>query len=72
MTNADSSNHWWVLFKEAVQNVGGKLEKPEILLGSTDASFFRQLGIPAIGFSAISNTPDLVHDHNEVHASQCD
>ncbi|KNA12602.1 hypothetical protein SOVF_124430 [Spinacia oleracea] len=65
LTVADSSNPWWFLFEEAIQNVGGILEKPEILLGATDASFFRQRGLPAIGFSAIANTPDRVHDHNE-------
>ncbi|KAL2925792.1 Aminoacylase-1 [Bienertia sinuspersici] len=65
LTVADNSNPWWFLFEEAVQNAGGKLEIPEILLGSTDASFFRQRGLPAIGFSAIANTPDRVHDHNE-------
>lgn len=66
LTVADSSNPWWGLFEKAILDAGGKVEKPEILLGSTDVSFFRQRGLPAIGFSAITNTPDRVHDHNEV------
>ncbi|KAL9238327.1 hypothetical protein vseg_012762 [Gypsophila vaccaria] len=65
LTVADSSNPWWVLFKKAVLDAGGKLEKPEIFFGATDARFFRQQGLPAIGFSPIANTPTLLHDHNE-------
>ncbi|XP_074313155.1 uncharacterized protein LOC141648403 [Silene latifolia] len=65
LTVADSSNPWWTILEEAVLNAGGKLEKPEIFLGSTDARFFRQQGLPAIGFSPIANTPPLFHDHNE-------
>ncbi|KAK9690896.1 hypothetical protein RND81_09G161800 [Saponaria officinalis] len=65
LTVTYSSNPWWILLKEAVLNAGGKLEKPEIFFGSTDARFFRQQGIPAIGFSPIANTPILLHDHNE-------
>lgn len=55
-----------MLLEEAVQGAGGKLEKPEIFRGATDASFYRIRGLPAIGFSAIANTPSLAHDHNEV------
>lgn len=69
LTVADSSNPWWFLFEEAIRSADGKVGKAEILLGSTDASFFRQRGLPAIGFSAIANTPERVHDHNEVHGS---
>ncbi|KAH9621024.1 hypothetical protein KSS87_005307, partial [Heliosperma pusillum] len=65
LTKVDSSNPWWTLLEEAILNAGGKLEKPEIFFGSTDARFFRQQGFPAIGFSPISNTPPLFHDHNE-------
>ncbi|KNA12601.1 hypothetical protein SOVF_124420 [Spinacia oleracea] len=65
VTIADSSNPWWVLLEEAVLNAGGKLEKPDIFRGATDASFFRQRGFPAVGFSPIANTPGLAHDHNE-------
>ncbi|XP_010690576.1 uncharacterized protein LOC104904089 isoform X2 [Beta vulgaris subsp. vulgaris] len=65
LTVADSSNPWWFLFEEAIRSADGKVGKAEILLGSTDASFFRQRGLPAIGFSAIANTPERVHDHNE-------
>lgn len=34
-------------------------------MGGTDSRFIRALGIPAIGFSPMNNTPVLLHDHNE-------
>uniref|UniRef100_A0A183CHP8 M20_dimer domain-containing protein n=1 Tax=Globodera pallida TaxID=36090 RepID=A0A183CHP8_GLOPA len=37
----------------------------EIFIGGTDARHLRQVGIPAIGFSPMINTPILLHDHNE-------
>ncbi|CAM0911981.1 unnamed protein product [Alopecurus aequalis] len=66
MSTADSSNPWWPVFEEAVKRAGGKLGKPEIFPASTDARYFREVGIPAFGFSPMANTPILLHDHNEV------
>lgn len=66
MTPTNSSNPWWSVFKEAIEAVGGKLGKPEILSSTTDARYMRKLGIPALGFSPMTNTPILLHDHNEV------
>ncbi|KAK1307091.1 hypothetical protein QJS10_CPA10g00071 [Acorus calamus] len=65
VTAVDSSNPWWTLFERAVKKAGGKLSKPEIFPAATDARYFRDLGIPAIGFSPMANTPVLLHDHNE-------
>ncbi|XP_078443462.1 peptidase M20/M25/M40 family protein [Wolffia australiana] len=65
ITPVDSSNPWWALLENAVKEAGGELSKPEIFPASTDARYFRQLGLPAIGFSPIANTPSLLHDHNE-------
>ncbi|GAB4853000.1 hypothetical protein Ancab_017189 [Ancistrocladus abbreviatus] len=65
LTATDSSNPWWVLLEEAIEKANGKLGKPEIFPASTDARYFRQLGLPAIGFSPMANTPILLHDHNE-------
>ncbi|KAJ0965086.1 hypothetical protein J5N97_026224 [Dioscorea zingiberensis] len=62
---ADSSNPWWTLLEEAVKKANGKLSKPEIFPASTDARYFRELGLPAFGFSPMANTPVLLHDHNE-------
>ncbi|KAL6506779.1 hypothetical protein OROHE_022216 [Orobanche hederae] len=65
ITAIDSSNLWWALLEEAIRKANGKLGKPEIFPASTDARFFREVGVPAIGFSPMANTPILLHDHNE-------
>ncbi|CAL9217839.1 unnamed protein product [Arabidopsis halleri] len=65
MTPANDSNPWWSIFKQAVEATGGKLAKPEILASTTDSRFLRTLGIPVFGFSPMTNTPILLHDHNE-------
>ncbi|XP_007043100.2 PREDICTED: aminoacylase-1 [Theobroma cacao] len=64
-TAIDKSNPWWTLLEEAIKKANGKIGKPEIFPASTDARYFRQLGLPAIGFSPMANTPLLLHDHNE-------
>lgn len=66
MTLTNASNPWWLVFEQAITFVGGKLAKPEILASTTDARYIRQRGIPVINFSPMSNTPILLHDHNEV------
>ncbi|MBA0828941.1 hypothetical protein Goarm_013566 [Gossypium armourianum] len=65
VTATDSSNPWWTLLEEAIKKANGKIGKPEIFPASTDAQIFRKLGLPAIGFSPMANTPILLHDHNE-------
>ncbi|XP_057973541.1 uncharacterized protein LOC131161641 [Malania oleifera] len=65
MASTNDSNPWWVIFKQAITAAGGKLAKPEILASTTDARYMRQMGIPALGFSPMVNTPILLHDHNE-------
>ena len=39
--------------------------EPEIFPAATDSRFIRKLGVPALGFSPMKNTPILLHDHNE-------
>ncbi|KAK1360873.1 N-acyl-aliphatic-L-amino acid amidohydrolase [Heracleum sosnowskyi] len=65
LTATDESNHWWSLLEGAITEANGKLENPEIFPASTDARYFRDRGLPAIGFSPMANTPILLHDHNE-------
>ncbi|KAK8649149.1 hypothetical protein V6N13_129883 [Hibiscus sabdariffa] len=65
MTLTNESNPWWPVFKQAIEAAGGKLSRPEILASTTDARFMRERGIPALGFSPMTNTPILLHDHNE-------
>ncbi|KAL0673993.1 hypothetical protein Bca4012_001974 [Brassica carinata] len=65
LTGNDNSNPWWGLLQNAVNEAGGKTSEPEIFPASTDSRYFRKAGLPAFGFSPISNTPSLLHDHNE-------
>lgn len=37
----------------------------EIFPAATDCRFLRRAGIPSLGFSPMSRTPVLLHDHNE-------
>jgi len=64
-TATNASNPWWLTFERAIASAGGELSKPEILSSTTDSRFARQLGIPALGFSPMTRTPILLHDHNE-------
>lgn len=36
-----------------------------VFMAATDARFVRQMKVPAIGFSPIRNTPNLLHKHDE-------
>ncbi|XP_055522517.1 aminoacylase-1B-like [Wyeomyia smithii] len=67
-TKLDGSNSYWVAFKNAIDELGLKV-KPQIFPGGTDSRYIRGIGIPAIGFSPMNNTPVLLHDHDEfLHA----
>ncbi|XP_066970655.1 aminoacylase-1-like [Macrobrachium rosenbergii] len=60
----DGKNPWWDAFSSACKKE--KLEiDTEIFPASTDSKYIRMLGIPALGFSPINNTPILLHDNNE-------
>lgn len=41
----------------------------QVFPGGTDSRYIRALGIPAIGFSPMNNTPVLLHDHDEFIAA---
>ena len=38
---------------------------PSVFPAATDSRFIRRVGIPALGFSPMNNTPVLLHDHDE-------
>ncbi|KAB0792729.1 hypothetical protein PPYR_14688 [Photinus pyralis] len=63
-TKLDHSNPFWIAFRTASEKMGLKV-KTEIFTGGTDSRYLRQVGIPALGFSPMNNTPILLHDHNE-------
>jgi aminoacylase len=65
LTSRDETvNPYWGVFKKSCNEMNLKLAE-EIFPGGTDSRFLREIGIPAFGFSPISNTPILLHDHNE-------
>lgn len=63
-TKTDDSNVFWKGFREATEELKLKI-KPQIFPAGTDAAYLRAVGIPAIGFSPMINTPVLLHDHDE-------
>ncbi|XP_065213068.1 aminoacylase-1A-like [Planococcus citri] len=63
-TPMDESNPWWMVFKHEIEKMGLKWKKITSP-GASDNRYIRELGIPAIGFSPINNTPVLLHDNNE-------
>jgi len=64
LTSTKSDNPWWVAFNSVFTEM--KLDmKLEIFPAATDSRFLRQIGLPAIGFSPMNDTPVLLHDHNE-------
>jgi len=63
-TKIDSSNQFWLAFKKAVDGLGLKI-RTQVFPGGTDSRYIREVGIPAIGFSPMNNTPILLHDHDE-------
>lgn len=64
MTSTDKSCPWWSTFTSVFEKLGIQIEK-EIFPAATDIRYIRELGIPALGFSPMNNTPILLHDHNE-------
>jgi aminoacylase len=56
-------------FKKTMDRLGIEVE-PEIFPAATDSRYFRLKDTPCFGFSPISNTPVLLHDHNEFLNSQ--
>ncbi|KAI8122699.1 hypothetical protein FF38_01384 [Lucilia cuprina] len=64
-TKIDNSNPYWVAFHNClVKDLGLKLTTL-VFPGGTDSRHTRHVGVPAIGFSPMNNTPVLLHDHDE-------
>lgn len=64
LTSTEKTDPWWNAFSTACEKMNITLEK-EIFPASADIRFLRRIGIPALGFSPMNNTPVLMHDHNE-------
>ncbi|XP_012270733.1 aminoacylase-1 [Orussus abietinus] len=63
-TKLDNSNPFWTALKKACDSINVNLETG-IFPGGTDSRFVRLVGIPAIGFSPMNNTPILLHCNDE-------
>ncbi|KAF5285069.1 hypothetical protein FQA39_LY16758 [Lamprigera yunnana] len=63
-TKLDASNKYWNEFQKAANKLNLKLQV-QTLEGGTDIRHVRALGIPAIGFSAVFNTPNREHKDDE-------
>lgn len=64
VTSVDEDNEWWKVFRGACDQLGVRLET-EIFPAATDSRFLRKVGVPALGFSPMNNSPVLLHEHNE-------
>ena len=64
LTSVDQEDPWYAAMSSAFKKHGLKV-KPQIFPAGTDSRYLREVGIPAIGFSPMPNTPVLLHDHNE-------
>ena len=64
LTSVDDKDPWYSAMKAAFVKHNLTV-KPQIFPAGTDSRYLREVGIPAIGFSPMPNTPVLLHDHNE-------
>ncbi|XP_074645722.1 aminoacylase-1-like isoform X1 [Tubulanus polymorphus] len=64
VTRTDEDYPWWHALSSTCKKMGLKIRK-EVFPAATDSRYIRQVGIPALGFSPMNNTPILLHDHNE-------
>ena len=64
LTSTEEDNIWFKAFKRAMTKNDIKISTL-IFPAGTDASYIREAGIPAFGFSPMNHTPILLHDTNE-------
>lgn len=65
ITSTDSSNPWWIVFSDVIENSLKIKLKQEVFPAATDSRFLRAIGIKAFGFSPMRNSPILLHEHDE-------
>ena len=64
MTSVAADDPWYKAFMKAADKHNLEIA-PRIFPAATDSRYLREVGIPALGFSPMNNTPVLLHDHNE-------
>ena len=63
-TSIDPTDPWFAALDSAFKKHNLNV-RTRIFPAGTDSKYLRQMGLPAIGFSPMPNTPVLLHDHNE-------
>jgi len=64
LTSVAEGDPWYSCMREAF-SAHSLVVKPQIFPAGTDSRYLREVGLPAIGFSPMNNTPILLHDHDE-------
>ena len=64
VTSTAADDVWFGAFKKGCDNSNINIA-PKIFPAGTDSQYLREVGITALGFSPMPNTPVLLHDHNE-------
>ncbi|XP_062441230.1 aminoacylase-1 isoform X2 [Rhea pennata] len=64
VTSTEESDPWWRAFSGVCRDMKLPL-KLEIFPAATDSRYIRAVGCPAVGFSPMTRTPVLLHDHDE-------
>ena len=60
-----AKNPWWKIFEHTLVEECGVKINPSVFPAATDSRFLRALGVKALGFSPIRNSPILLHEHDE-------
>ncbi len=63
--NYKESDKWFKIISNVCRNDADRKVVSCIFPATTDSRFLRERGINAYGFSPMSNTPILLHEHNE-------
>jgi len=64
VSSISEDDKWWKAFSDVCKESKVDIQ-PEIFPAGTDSRFLRQAGIPAFGFSPMTRSPILLHEHNE-------
>eukprot|EP00605_Chrysophyceae_sp_TOSAG23-4_P002191 GSChrysophyteH1.ASY1.ANO1.2421.1 assembled CDS len=64
-TSLNSSNPWWEVFRSTLLDRCGVCCRTEVFPAATDSRFLRALGVKAMGFSPMRNSPILLHENDE-------
>jgi len=64
-STSPAENPWWEIFTTCLKQQCGAECDDMIFPAATDSRFLRALGIKAIGFSPMRNSPILLHEHDE-------